>query len=112
MLKNRKCINVHCVLQICTLSVVLHCHTVQCILFFVCLSSVKFVIDVVNKGVKQLANIAKLWYVPVSQADLKTVVRVPPMPYTSDEQEAHGRDLYQRLKVARANVAPDNGSKR
>ena len=54
-------------------------------------------------GVKYMTNRARLWYVPVSESE--KVMKVPPMPYKSSEQEAFGRDVYEEQKALRSKNA-------
>jgi len=57
----------------------------------------------VDKGTKSTTNRVKLWYVPVNESD--KVMKVPPMPYKSREQEAVGRDVYEEQKAFRCRNA-------
>ncbi|CAJ1085532.1 cytosolic acyl coenzyme A thioester hydrolase isoform X2 [Xyrichtys novacula] len=52
-------------------------------------------------GAKKLANKAALWYVPFSLQNVEKIMEVPPIKYTSAEQEEEGRKRYEAQKHER-----------
>ncbi|XP_069774609.1 cytosolic acyl coenzyme A thioester hydrolase isoform X3 [Narcine bancroftii] len=52
-------------------------------------------------GAKRMTNRATLWYVPLSVENVNKVVKVPPMQYSSLEQEEEGRKRYEAQKLDR-----------
>lgn len=53
-------------------------------------------------GSRRLTNRAHLWYVPVTGSeDARVIAEVPPMQYSSKEEEYNGRMRYERQKRAR-----------
>lgn len=55
-----------------------------------------------TSGRRRLTNRACLWYVPVTGSeDARVIAEVPPMEYSSIEEEENGRKRYERQKRAR-----------
>ncbi|XP_051895334.1 cytosolic acyl coenzyme A thioester hydrolase isoform X2 [Pristis pectinata] len=59
-------------------------------------------------GAKQMANRATLWYVPLSVENVNKVVKVPPMQYSSPEQQEEGRKRYEAQKLDRIETKQRN----
>ncbi len=49
-------------------------------------------------GETRVANEATLWYVPLCVRDVKKVLPVPPITYSSPDQARRGEQAYQRVK--------------
>ncbi|XP_068589503.1 cytosolic acyl coenzyme A thioester hydrolase isoform X1 [Cebidichthys violaceus] len=62
---------------------------------------VKVIAENILTGAKKLANKAALWYVPCSLQNVNKVMDVPPIKYTSEEQEEQGRKRYDAQKLER-----------
>ncbi|XP_075946981.1 cytosolic acyl coenzyme A thioester hydrolase [Anarhichas minor] len=62
---------------------------------------VKVIAENILTGAKKLANKAALWYVPCSLQNVDKVMDVPPIKYTSEEQEEQGRNRYDSQKLER-----------
>ncbi|KAM6929349.1 cytosolic acyl coenzyme A thioester hydrolase isoform 1-T1 [Lycodopsis pacificus] len=62
---------------------------------------VKVIAENILTGAKKLANKAALWYVPCSLQNVNNVMDVPPIKYTSEEQEEQGRNRYDAQKLER-----------
>ncbi|KAK9515530.1 hypothetical protein VZT92_026170 [Zoarces viviparus] len=62
---------------------------------------VKVIAENILTGAKKLANKAALWYVPCSLQNVNKVMDVPPIKYTSEEQEEQGRNRYDAQKLER-----------
>ncbi|XP_031700498.1 cytosolic acyl coenzyme A thioester hydrolase isoform X3 [Anarrhichthys ocellatus] len=62
---------------------------------------VKVIAENIMTGAKKLANKAALWYVPCSLLNVNKVMDVPPIKYTSEEQEEQGRNRYDSQKLER-----------
>ncbi|XP_078281463.1 cytosolic acyl coenzyme A thioester hydrolase isoform X6 [Rhinoraja longicauda] len=59
-------------------------------------------------GVKRVTNRATLWYVPLSADNVNNVVKVPPLQYSSPEQEEEGRKRYEAQKLSRMETKQRN----
>ncbi|XP_034029065.1 cytosolic acyl coenzyme A thioester hydrolase [Thalassophryne amazonica] len=62
---------------------------------------VKVIAENILTGVKKLASKAVLWYVPFSMENVEKIMEVPPIKYTSEEQEKEGRKRYEAQKAER-----------
>uniref|UniRef100_A0A3Q3LD34 Acyl-CoA thioesterase 7 n=1 Tax=Labrus bergylta TaxID=56723 RepID=A0A3Q3LD34_9LABR len=62
---------------------------------------VKVMAENVLTGALKLANKAALWYVPCSLQNVDKILEVPPIKYTSAEQEKEGRTRYDAQKLER-----------
>ncbi|XP_062889547.1 cytosolic acyl coenzyme A thioester hydrolase isoform X2 [Mobula hypostoma] len=60
-------------------------------------------------GAKRMTNRATLWYVPLSVENVNKVVKVPPMQYSSPEQQEEGRKRYEAQKLDRIETRQRNG---
>ncbi|XP_032904468.1 cytosolic acyl coenzyme A thioester hydrolase [Amblyraja radiata] len=63
-----------------------------------------------GSGVKRVTNRATLWYVPLSADNVNSVVNVPPLQYSSPEQEEEGRKRYEAQKLNRSESKQRNGT--
>ncbi|XP_055515659.1 cytosolic acyl coenzyme A thioester hydrolase isoform X2 [Leucoraja erinacea] len=61
-------------------------------------------------GVKRVTNRATLWYVPLSADNVHSVVKVPPLQYSSPEQEEEGRKRYEAQKLNRSESKQRNAT--
>ncbi|XP_077585014.1 cytosolic acyl coenzyme A thioester hydrolase isoform X2 [Stigmatopora nigra] len=61
---------------------------------------VKVIGEDIITGSKKLVNKAVLWYVPCSQLNVDKIMKVPPIKFTT-EQEEEGRQRYETQKTAR-----------
>ncbi|XP_060913138.1 cytosolic acyl coenzyme A thioester hydrolase isoform X1 [Labrus mixtus] len=62
---------------------------------------VKVMAENILTGALKLANKAALWYVPCSLQNVEKILEVPPIKYTSAEQEKEGRTRYDAQKLER-----------
>uniref|UniRef100_A0A8C2C0X7 palmitoyl-CoA hydrolase n=1 Tax=Cyprinus carpio TaxID=7962 RepID=A0A8C2C0X7_CYPCA len=60
-------------------------------------------------GAKKLTNKATLWYVPFSLQNVAKIVEVPPIEYSSPEQEEAGKKRYEAQKLERLETKERNG---
>ncbi|XP_072888230.1 cytosolic acyl coenzyme A thioester hydrolase isoform X2 [Hemitrygon akajei] len=60
-------------------------------------------------GAKRMTNRATLWYVPLSVENVNKVVKVPPMQYSSPEQQEEGQKRYEAQKLDRIETKQRNG---
>lgn len=56
---------------------------------------------------RRLISRARLWYVPLSLADVEKIPPVPRMTYSSDEEEQRGRQAYQKQRADRMRKASE-----
>ncbi|CAL8278099.1 unnamed protein product [Boreogadus saida] len=59
-------------------------------------------------GSKKLTNKAALWYVPCSLKNVDKILDVPPIKYTSPEQEEAGRKRHEVQRTVRQNTTERN----
>ncbi|XP_059379714.1 cytosolic acyl coenzyme A thioester hydrolase-like isoform X2 [Carassius carassius] len=60
-------------------------------------------------GAKKLTNKATLWYVPFSLPNVAKIIEVPPIEYSSPEQEEAGKKRYEAQKLERLETKERNG---
>ncbi|XP_052459523.1 cytosolic acyl coenzyme A thioester hydrolase-like isoform X3 [Carassius gibelio] len=60
-------------------------------------------------GAKKLTNKATLWYVPFSLQNVAKIIEVPPIEYSSPEQEEAGKKRYEAQKLERLETKERNG---
>ncbi|XP_052418907.1 cytosolic acyl coenzyme A thioester hydrolase isoform X1 [Carassius gibelio] len=60
-------------------------------------------------GTKKLTNKATLWYVPLSLQNVDKIIEVPPIEYSSQEQEEAGKKRYEAQKLERTETKERNG---
>ncbi|XP_035238697.1 cytosolic acyl coenzyme A thioester hydrolase isoform X3 [Anguilla rostrata] len=60
-------------------------------------------------GAKKVTNKATLWYVPFSLQNTDKITEVPPIEYSSPEQEEEGRKRYEAQKLDRLETKGRNG---
>uniref|UniRef100_A0A672KUZ0 Acyl-CoA thioesterase 7 n=1 Tax=Sinocyclocheilus grahami TaxID=75366 RepID=A0A672KUZ0_SINGR len=60
-------------------------------------------------GAKKLTNKAALWYVPFSLQNVAEIIEVPPIEYSSPEQEEAGKKRYEAQKLERLETKERNG---
>ncbi|KAI2661245.1 Cytosolic acyl coenzyme A thioester hydrolase [Labeo rohita] len=60
-------------------------------------------------GAKKLTNKATLWYVPLSLQNVAKIIEVPPIEYSSLEQEEAGKKRYEAQKFERIETKERNG---
>lgn len=60
-------------------------------------------------GAKKLTNKATLWYVPLSLQNVAKIIEVPPIEYSSPEQEEAGKKRYEAQKFERIETKERNG---
>ncbi|XP_042586270.1 cytosolic acyl coenzyme A thioester hydrolase isoform X2 [Cyprinus carpio] len=60
-------------------------------------------------GAKKLTNKATLWYVPLSLQNVAKIIEVPPIEYSSPEQEEAGKKRYEAQKLERIETKERNG---
>ncbi|XP_015192356.1 cytosolic acyl coenzyme A thioester hydrolase isoform X2 [Lepisosteus oculatus] len=60
-------------------------------------------------GVKKVTNKATLWYVPFSLQNVDKIIEVPPIEYTSQEEEEEGKKRYEAQKMERMETKERNG---
>ncbi|MBN3323305.1 BACH hydrolase, partial [Atractosteus spatula] len=61
------------------------------------------------EGVKKVTNKATLWYVPFSLQNVDKIIEVPPIEYTSQEEEEEGKKRYEAQKMERMETKERNG---
>lgn len=75
--------------------------------------SVEVQVDVLSEniitGAKKLTNKATLWYVPLSLQNVAKIIEVPPIEYSSPEQEEAGKKRYEAQKFERIETKERNG---
>ncbi|KAF5907259.1 cytosolic acyl coenzyme A thioester hydrolase isoform X2, partial [Clarias magur] len=75
--------------------------------------SVEVQVNVVSEniltGAKKLTNKATLWYVPLSLQNVDKIIEVPPIEYSSSEQEELGKKRYEAQKLERIETKERNG---
>ncbi|XP_053480523.1 cytosolic acyl coenzyme A thioester hydrolase isoform X1 [Ictalurus furcatus] len=75
--------------------------------------SVEVQVNVVSEniltGAKKLTNKATLWYVPVSLQNVDKIIEVPPIEYSSPDQEELGKKRYEAQKLERIETKERNG---
>lgn len=59
-------------------------------------------------GAKKLSNKATLWYVPCSLKDVDKILEVPPIKYSSPEQQEEGRKRHELQRTVRLNTKERN----
>lgn len=62
---------------------------------------VKVMAENILTGKSKLSSKAALWYVPCSLNNVEKILEVPPIKYTSAEQEEEGRKRYEAQKMER-----------
>ncbi|XP_048066742.1 cytosolic acyl coenzyme A thioester hydrolase isoform X2 [Megalobrama amblycephala] len=60
-------------------------------------------------GTKKVTNKATLWYVPLSLQNVDKIIEVPPIEYSSSEQEEAGKKRYEAQKLERLETKERNG---
>ncbi|XP_051759463.1 cytosolic acyl coenzyme A thioester hydrolase isoform X6 [Ctenopharyngodon idella] len=60
-------------------------------------------------GTKKVTNKATLWYVPLSLQNVAKIIEVPPIEYSSSEQEEAGKKRYEAQKLERLETKERNG---
>ncbi|XP_039519708.1 cytosolic acyl coenzyme A thioester hydrolase isoform X3 [Pimephales promelas] len=60
-------------------------------------------------GAKKVTNKATLWYVPLSLKNVDKIIEVPPIEYSSSEQEEAGKKRYEAQKFERLETKERNG---
>ncbi|XP_051509780.1 cytosolic acyl coenzyme A thioester hydrolase-like isoform X2 [Myxocyprinus asiaticus] len=60
-------------------------------------------------GAKKWTNKATLWYVPLSLQNVAKIIEVPPIEYSSPEQEEAGKKRYEAQKLERLETKERNG---
>ncbi|XP_067269254.1 cytosolic acyl coenzyme A thioester hydrolase isoform X1 [Pseudorasbora parva] len=60
-------------------------------------------------GTKKVTNKATLWYVPFSLQNVAKITEVPPITYSSSEQEEAGKKRYEAQKLERLETKERNG---
>ncbi|XDV48543.1 hypothetical protein PO909_017942 [Leuciscus waleckii] len=60
-------------------------------------------------GAKKVTNKATLWYVPLSLQNVAKIIEVPPVEYSSSEQEEAGKKRYEAQKLERLETKERNG---
>ncbi|XP_056102737.1 cytosolic acyl coenzyme A thioester hydrolase isoform X2 [Rhinichthys klamathensis goyatoka] len=60
-------------------------------------------------GAKKVTNKATLWYVPLSLQNVDKIIEVPPIEYSSSEQEEAGKKRYEAQKLERLETKERNG---
>ncbi|KAM9431985.1 cytosolic acyl coenzyme A thioester hydrolase-like, partial [Clarias gariepinus] len=58
---------------------------------------------------KKLTNKATLWYVPLSLQNVDKIIEVPPIEYSSSDQEELGKKRYEAQKLERIETKERNG---
>ncbi|XP_053359131.1 cytosolic acyl coenzyme A thioester hydrolase isoform X2 [Clarias gariepinus] len=75
--------------------------------------SVEVQVNVVSEniltGAKKLTNKATLWYVPLSLQNVDKIIEVPPIEYSSSDQEELGKKRYEAQKLERIETKERNG---
>ncbi|MCJ8735224.1 hypothetical protein PDJAM_G00244530 [Pangasius djambal] len=75
--------------------------------------SVEVQVNVVSEniltGAKKLTNKATLWYVPLSLQNVDKIIEVPPIEYSSPDQEELGKKRYEAQKFERIETKERNG---
>ncbi|XP_041860599.1 cytosolic acyl coenzyme A thioester hydrolase isoform X2 [Melanotaenia boesemani] len=62
---------------------------------------VKVMAENILTGAKKLTNKAALWYVPCSLQNVDKIMEVPPIKYTSAQEEEEGKKRYEAQKTER-----------
>ncbi|XP_024915435.1 cytosolic acyl coenzyme A thioester hydrolase isoform X2 [Cynoglossus semilaevis] len=62
---------------------------------------IKVMAENIITGAKKMASRAVLWYVPFSLQNVEKIMEVPPIEYSSAEQEEEGKKRYEAQKMER-----------